>query len=122
MATAFICLFSATCGVCCAIIIVFVAVLLWPELKPDAAGPSLGDFVRRRHTLPGSRVAFSPVTVGALHGRRKALTSQFCPQYNTQVEFLMETSLETGRTLLHAMRSVGRTIIRWSTAGAEERP
>jgi hypothetical protein len=71
MATAFICLFSATCGVCCAIMIVFVAVLVRPELKPDAAGLSLGDFVRRRHALPGSRVAFSPVTVGALHGRTK---------------------------------------------------
>jgi hypothetical protein len=31
---------------------------------------------------------------------RKALTSQFCPQYNTQVEFLMETSLDVGRTLI----------------------
>jgi hypothetical protein len=31
---------------------------------------------------------------------RKALTSQFCPQYNTQVEFLMETSVEAGRTLI----------------------
>jgi hypothetical protein len=31
---------------------------------------------------------------------RKALTSQFCPQYNTQVEFLMETSVEPGRTLI----------------------
>jgi hypothetical protein len=31
---------------------------------------------------------------------RKAFTSQFCPQYNTQVEFLMETSLEAGRTLI----------------------
>jgi hypothetical protein len=31
---------------------------------------------------------------------RKALISQFCPQYNTQVEFLMETSLEAGRTLI----------------------
>jgi hypothetical protein len=31
---------------------------------------------------------------------RKALTSQFCPQYNTQVEFLMETSVEAGRSLI----------------------
>ena len=31
---------------------------------------------------------------------RKALTSQFCPQYNTQVEFLIEASLEAGRTLI----------------------
>jgi hypothetical protein len=71
MATAFICLFSATCGVCCAIITVFVTVLVWPEQKPGAARLSLGDFVRRRYALHGSRVAFSPVSVGALHGRKK---------------------------------------------------
>src|ERR1700727_2625748 len=31
---------------------------------------------------------------------RKKLISQSCPQYNTQVEFLMETSLDVGRTLI----------------------
>ena len=71
MGTAFICLFSATCGLCCAIITVFVSVLVWPELKPDAARLSFGDFVRRRYALHGPRVAFSPVSVGALHGRKK---------------------------------------------------
>jgi hypothetical protein len=41
---------------------------------------------------------------------RKALISQFCPQYNTQVEFFIETSLEAGRTL----------IARYETGGAED--
>jgi hypothetical protein len=39
---------------------------------------------------------------------RKAFTSQFCPQYNTQVEFLMETSLEAGRTLIARYEIGGR--------------
>jgi hypothetical protein len=43
---------------------------------------------------------------------RKALTSQFCPQYNTQVEFLMETSVEAGRTL----------IARYEIGGADDLP
>ena len=72
MATAFICLFSATCGVCCAIIIVFVAALVWPELKPDAGRLLLGNFVRRRYAFPPALGRlFPPVTVGALHGRKK---------------------------------------------------
>jgi hypothetical protein len=33
-------------------------------------------------------------------GERKTLISQLCPQYNTEVKFFMETSLETGRTLI----------------------
>ena len=32
-------------------------------------------------------------------GERKPLSSQFCPQYNTQVEFFVDTSPET-RTLI----------------------
>jgi hypothetical protein len=48
---------------------------------------------------------------------RKALTSQFCPQYNTQVEFLMETSVEAGRTLIARYEIGGPTIFRWSTGG-----
>jgi hypothetical protein len=31
---------------------------------------------------------------------RKTLVSQFCPQYHTQVEFFMETTIEDGRTLI----------------------
>jgi hypothetical protein len=33
-------------------------------------------------------------------GETKALSSQFCPQYNTEVEFSIETSPEAGRTLI----------------------
>jgi hypothetical protein len=72
MATAFICLFSATCGVCCAVIVVFLAALVWPELKPDARRLVMG---RPRHALPASQVAFSSVSAGMLHGRKK--TSHF---------------------------------------------
>jgi hypothetical protein len=31
---------------------------------------------------------------------RKTLITQFCPQYNTEVEFFIETSPESGRTLI----------------------
>jgi hypothetical protein len=43
-------------------------------------------------------------------GERKAVISQFCSQYNTQVEFFIETSPETGRTL----------IARYETGGSED--
>jgi hypothetical protein len=43
---------------------------------------------------------------------RKTLITQFCPQYNTEVEFFIETSPESGRTL----------IARYTTGGPEDLP
>jgi hypothetical protein len=43
---------------------------------------------------------------------RKVLISQPCPQYDTQVEFLMETSVEAGRTL----------VARYATGGPGDLP
>jgi hypothetical protein len=38
---------------------------------------------------------------------RKALGTQFCPQYHTDVEFFIETSNETGRTLVARYQTGG---------------
>jgi hypothetical protein len=43
---------------------------------------------------------------------RKTLITQFCPQYNTEAEFFIETSPESGRTL----------IARYKTGGPEDLP
>ena len=43
---------------------------------------------------------------------RKALGTQFCPQYHTEVEFFIETSPETGRAL----------VARYQDGGAEDLP
>jgi hypothetical protein len=38
---------------------------------------------------------------------RKTLLTQFCPQYHTEVEFFIETSPETGRTLVACYEAGG---------------
>ena len=43
---------------------------------------------------------------------RKAFDTQFCPQYHTDVEFFIETSSETGRTL----------VARYQDGGSEDLP
>jgi hypothetical protein len=45
-------------------------------------------------------------------GERKVLGPQFCPQYNTNVDFFIETSPETGRTL----------VARYEAGGANDLP
>jgi hypothetical protein len=49
---------------------------------------------------------------GKFMNERKALGSQFCPQYHTEVEFFIETSPETGRAL----------VARYQDGGAEDLP
>jgi hypothetical protein len=43
---------------------------------------------------------------------RKTLISQFCTQYNTNVEFFIETSPETGRTLIARYETGGPNDLR----------
>jgi hypothetical protein len=65
---------------------------------------------------------FRALTQGTIMKERKALGTQFCPQYHTEVEFFIETSAETGRALVARYQDGGRKTCRLSKADASSGP